>query len=80
MAHPSWIQKSLTFKTEVTSVFDTLEKFLDFCKMYGYTYNPAEINNNKAHSWQQYQRFVAGMPFKNHWDDAIRNAPFVKPN
>jgi hypothetical protein len=52
---------------QVAEVFDTLEKYLDFCREYGYRYSENDINNFRSYAWQQYTKFLAGKNFKNQW-------------
>ena len=57
---------------QVAEVFETLEKYLDFCREYGYRYNENDINNFKSYAWQQYTKFVAGKNFKNQWVEDLK--------
>lgn len=48
-------------------VLDDLDKYLDFCRNYGYRYNEADLYNNKSYAFQQYKKFEAGKPAKDMW-------------
>lgn len=52
---------------QVAEVFDQLEKYLAFCRDYGYRYSENDINNFRSYAWQQYSKFIAGKNFKNQW-------------
>jgi hypothetical protein len=49
-------------------IFDDLEKLLDFCKTYGYVFNERDLYSQRSYVYRQYQKFVAGKPFKDNWD------------
>lgn len=57
------------FKTNprVAPIFNDLEKYLDFCKEFGYKFDEAELYSNKSHTYRQYNKFVAGKPVRNNW-------------
>jgi hypothetical protein len=54
------------------AVMDDLEKYLGFCRDYGYRYNEADLGNWKSYAYQQYNKFLEGKPAKNMWDQLIR--------
>lgn len=57
----------------VTSTFEDLEAFLDFCKDFGYRFNEADLYNFKSYSWQQYNKLQQGKNAKDMWlEDARR--------
>ena len=58
----------------LTELFDDLEKYLDFCRDYGYRYNEADLGNWKSYAYQQFNKFLQGKPAKNMWDQVIRQA------
>lgn len=51
----------------VTSTFEDLESFLDFCKDFGYRFNEADLYNFKSYAWQQYNKFLQGKNAKDMW-------------
>lgn len=53
--------------SQTLETFDALEKYLDFCREYGYRYSENDLNNFKSYAWQQYTKFFAGKNFKNQW-------------
>lgn len=55
-----------------SSIFDDLERYLDFCRQYGYRYEPMDMNNMRSYPWQQYQKFLKNKPFKNMWEEDAR--------
>lgn len=52
---------------KVQHIFDDLEKFLDFCRDYGYRYNEADLYNFKSYAYQQYNKFAQGKNSKDMW-------------
>jgi hypothetical protein len=55
--------------TQARNVFEDLEKFLEFCREYGYRYNPSDLYNFKSYAWQQYNKFINGKNAKNMWEE-----------
>jgi hypothetical protein len=49
------------------SVLDDLGQFLDFCRVYGYRYNEADLYNWKSYAYQQFNKFLNGKPAKDMW-------------
>lgn len=54
------------------SVGDDLNKFLEFCVEYGYSFNENNVYNFKSYAWQQYNKFVQGKKAKNMWEEDAR--------
>ena len=55
------------------NIFDDLEKFLNFCRDYGYRFSEVDLYNFKSYAWQQYNKFSQGKNAKNMWiEDARR--------
>lgn len=52
--------------------FEDLEKFLEFCRDYGYRFNQTDLYNFKSYAWQQYNKFINGKNAKNMWDEDTR--------
>lgn len=53
-------------------VFDDLEKYLDFCRDFGYRFNEADLYNFKSYPWQQYAKFTNGKTSKDMWAEDTR--------
>ena len=51
----------------VTAIFNDLEKYLDFCKEYGYKFDEAELYSNKSTAYRQYTKMVSGKQARNNW-------------
>jgi hypothetical protein len=55
------------------AVQEDLNKFLEFCRDFGYRFNESDVYNFKSYAWQQYNKFVQGKNVKNMWvEDARR--------
>jgi hypothetical protein len=52
---------------KVAAIFDDLEKFLDFCRDYGYRYNETDLYNWKSYAYQQFMKLQQGKSAKNMW-------------
>lgn len=52
---------------KVTQLFDDLEKYLEFCRDFGYRYNEADLYNFKSYAYQQYNKFAQGKNAKDMW-------------
>jgi len=52
----------------VTQIFEDLEKYLEFCKDYGYVYDEAELYNNKSFAYRQFTKYLLGKPAKDMWE------------
>ena len=51
----------------VNQVFEELEKYLEFCRSFGYRYNEADLHNWKSYAWQQYSKHAQGKHAKDMW-------------
>lgn len=49
MAQPSYIQKTLRMKPEVTKIFEDLENWLDHCRFNLLPFNPADLYKSKEY-------------------------------
>lgn len=52
----------------VSEIFDDLEKYLDFCKDYGYKYDENELYNNKSFTYRQFIKHQQGKLVKDNWE------------
>lgn len=48
-------------------IFDDLEKYLDFCREYGYKYDEADLYNQRSFAFRQFSKFCTGKPAKDMW-------------
>lgn len=65
--------KRIDFNTSAfNQVFDDLDRFLAFCRDYGYVYNEEELYSNRSAAWRQFQRFEAGKSARNQWEEDSR--------
>lgn len=55
MAQAAWLKKYLRIKPEVSQIFDDLEKYLDFCREYGYVYDEKHLYNERT-PWGEYNK------------------------
>ena len=54
-------------------VMEELDRFLDFCKDFGYRFREEDLYNFKSYAWQQYNKYSQGKNAKNMWlEDARR--------
>jgi len=60
MAHPSYVQKTLVMKPEVTKIFDDLDSYLDFCRFELLPFSPSDLYNRESKVWNQYYAATHG--------------------
>lgn len=58
----------------VAQIFDVLEKYLEFCKDYGYRYDESTLDDMRDYAFRQFNKFNTGKVPKDCWADAIRSA------
>lgn len=66
MSKQEWLNKYLRMKPEVTTIFNDLDEYREFCKSSGYVYDPAHLYNEKT-PWGEFQRVKAGKYPKDNW-------------
>lgn len=49
MAQPSYIQKTLVMKPEVTKIFDDLDRWLDHCRMEMINFDPKDLYRSREY-------------------------------
>lgn len=54
-----------------TAIFNDLEKFLEFCKTYGYRYDEAELYSNRSAAYRQYTKLLSGGAPRNMWSEDL---------
>ena len=55
-------------------VFDDLDDYLRFCKVFGHAYDPAALYNTEDPNYATYSAFKSGTRISNNWmRDAKRN-------
>lgn len=52
---------------ETKKVFDDLDDYLRFCKVFGHPYNPADLYNAVSEHWQTYRNLKEGKRISNNW-------------
>lgn len=52
----------------VTQIFEDLEKYLEFCKDYGYIYDEKELYDNKSFAYRQFTKYLSGKSAKDMWE------------
>ena len=49
-------------------VWNDLEAYRDFCRLYGYVFRVGDLYNMRTYPFQQYNKFRNGKNFKDQWD------------
>ncbi len=58
----------------INQIFDDLEKYLDFCKRFGYKFDEATLYDNRSFAFRQFGKYMVGKDAKDMWAfDAGRN-------
>lgn len=52
----------------IHQIFEDLEKYLDFCKSFGYKFDQSELYSNKSFVYRQFTKYLAGKPVKDMWE------------
>ena len=55
----------------VQQIFEDLEKYLEFCKDYGYKFDESDLYNQKSYVYRQYTKFSTGKQAKDNWEELI---------
>lgn len=56
-----------TANPRVNKIFEDLERYLSFCREFGYKYDEAELYSTKSFAYRQFQKFEQGKPAKDMW-------------
>jgi hypothetical protein len=67
MAQPKWLKKYLTMRSEVSTIFEDLEQYRDFCVNYGHVFDEKDLYNERNISYQDFLRYKSGKHVKNRW-------------
>jgi len=54
-------------ENRVSQIFDDLEKYLDFCRDFGYKFDESELYSQRSFAYRQFCKFVSGKPAKDNW-------------
>lgn len=55
----------------VQQIFEDLEKYLEFCKDFGYTFDESTLYDARNFTFRQFQKSITGKPVKDNWEEAI---------
>ena len=53
------------------AVWDDLDAYRDFCRDFGYLFNPVDLYRRET-PWGQYQRYRQGKGVRNNWNEDAR--------
>lgn len=53
---------------KVPQIFEDLEKYLEFCRDYGYVFDESELYSNKSYNFRQFTKYLQGKSVKNNWE------------
>ncbi len=67
MAQPKWLKKYLTMRPEVSSIYNDLEQYREFCVHYGHVFDEKDLYNERNVSYQDFLRYKSGKHVKNRW-------------
>ncbi len=56
-----------TFSTN-HQLFEDLEKYLDFCRTFGYKFDESDLYSNKSFVHRQFTKYLSGKPVKDNWE------------
>lgn len=65
--------KRIEYNNPVTTqIHDDLETYLEFCRDFGYRFDECDLYSNKSVGWRQFQKFVAGKPVRDQWEEDLK--------
>lgn len=56
---------------QVKEIFEDLEKYLEFCKDYGYVFDESTLYDMKSYAYRQYSKTLSKKQAKDNWEDII---------
>ena len=60
--------------SQVNQIFDDLDGFRNFCRLYGYKFDEAELYNERSFSYRQYLKLLNGKEPKDMWEQDSKSA------
>lgn len=52
----------------VNQIFDDLDGYRNFCRLYGYKFDEAELYSNRSFAFRQFTKYMQNKPFKDMWE------------
>ena len=71
MALPNWVKKYLREKPEVNKIFEDLAEYREFCVQQGYTFDEADLYNDRS-PYGDLTRTKKGKWPRDNWGYALR--------
>jgi hypothetical protein len=59
---------------QVNQIFDDLDGYRNFCRLYGYKFDEAELYSNRSFAFRQFTKYMQGKPFKDMWEIDAKSA------
>jgi len=56
----------------VNQIFEDLEKYLEFCKDYGYKFDESTLYDMRSFAYRQFQKALGGKPAKDQWQEDMK--------
>jgi len=57
----------LKSNVRVNQIFEDLEKYLEFCREYGYVFDESTLYDQRNLVYRQFNKFLQGREAKNNW-------------
>lgn len=58
--------------SRIDQIFEDLEKYLQFCKDYGYPYDESTLYDMRNYVYRQHSKQLAGKQPRNQWDEDLK--------
>ena len=58
----------------VNQIFDDLDGYRNFCRLYGYKFDESELYSNRSFAYRQYTKYLTGKQFKDMWEIDAKSA------
>lgn len=65
-------KKEVQTNPRVQQIFEDLEKYLEFCKDYGYKFDEASMYDMRSFAYRQFQKLVSGKEPKDQWAEDMK--------
>lgn len=66
-------QRYFDRRPDVVKIFDDLDAYLNFCRIELLPYNPADLYNKNARTWQIYEKSIRAKRYWNNHNNSNNN-------
>lgn len=59
---------AIKVNSQYNKIFDDLEKYLQFCRTYGYVYDERDLYKEKSFVYRLFTKYLNGKDVKDNWE------------